>query len=149
MTTQPAQPAQPDPAQAFAIVDRVGKLEGIATQANERFNDQTQEISALRVENHAEHLAFRAEIAELRTENHAEHLALRTEIAEQGKELRAEHQALRVEIAEQGKELRAEIAEQGKELRAEIAALRTAMHRQTYLVIAVLGGLVTLLRFVG
>ena len=127
MTTQPAQPAQPDPAQAFAVVDRVSKLEGIAEQANERFSDQTQAINALRAEhqglraeNHAEHLAFRTEIAELRTENHAE------------------HQALRVEIAEQG-----------KELRAEIAALRTAMHRQTYLVIAVLGGLVTLLRFVG
>ena len=42
-------------------------------------------------------------------------------------------------------ETRAEIAE----VRAEIAELRSAMHRQTYLVIAVLGGLVTLLRFIG
>ena len=49
-------------------------------------------------------------------------------------------------------ETRTEIAEVRTEIssvRAEIAELRSAMHRQTYLVIAVLGGLVTLLRFIG
>lgn len=109
MTTQPAQPAQPDPARTVAIVDRISRLEGIAEQANERFNDQTQAINALRADNQAEHHSLRSAYDALRAENHTE------------------HQALRVEIAD----------------------LRSAMYRQTYVVIAALGGLVTLLRFIG
>ena len=35
------------------------------------------------------------------------------------------------------------------ELYAEIGKLRSEMHRQTYLIIGVIGGLVTLLRFIG
>ena len=103
MTTQ----AGPD------IPERVSRLEGAYEQANERFNDQTQAINALRADNQAEHQSLRAEIGELRTE------------------------------------LRAEIGQLRTELHAEIGQLRAEMHRQTYVVIAVLGGLVTLLRFIG
>ena len=99
MTTEPT----------TTIEQRVSKLEGAYEQANERFNDQTQAINALRTETRSEISSVRAEIAEFRAET------------------------------------RAEIAE----VRTEIAELRSAMHRQTYLVIAVLGGLVTLLRFIG
>ena len=95
MTTEPSTTTE----------QRVSKLEGAYEQANERFNDQTQAINALR----SEHQSFRVE-------NQADHQSLRSEFAQ---------------------------------LRAEIADLRGAMHRQTYLVIAVLGGLVTLLRFIG
>jgi len=56
----------------------------------------------------------------LRTENHAEHQALRVKIEEQGSELNAKFDRLRGE-----------------------------MHRQTILIVGVLGGLMALLRFAG
>lgn len=59
----------------------------------------------------------------LRAENHAEH-----------QELRASHEALRAEV-------RTEIGNVWR----EVAELRKEAHRQTYLIIGVLGGLMTLL----
>lgn len=99
MTTQPVQPEAPQPA---AMVERVGRLEGITEQINLRLAENAEAINTLRAE-------FRAEHESLRTE------------------FRAEHESLN----------------------AKIDRLRTEMHRQTLLVVGILGGLMALLRFVG
>ena len=65
-------------------------------------------------------------------------------------------QALSAKIDAQGEALRAEIREGDAALNAKIDAqnekidrLRSEMHRQTVLVVGLLGGLMALLRFVG
>ena len=67
--------------------------------------------------------------------------------------LRASLEAQRAELHAEIAELREEIRQVEAALRAEIrqvdSKLRSEMHRQTYLIIGVIGGLVTLLRFIG
>ena len=63
--------------------------------------------------------------------------------------LRASLEAQRAEMHAEIAELRVEIRTVDSNLRAEIGKLRSEMHRQTYLIIGVIGGLVTLLRFIG
>ena len=46
-------------------------------------------------------------------------------------------------------DLRTDMNERFNQVHAEIGKLRSEMHRQTYLIIGVIGGLVTLLRFIG
>ena len=100
--------------------ERLSKLEGVYEQVNERLRDLTEGQAALRASLEAQRAELHAEIADLRAE------------------------IRQVEAA-----LRAEIRQVDSNLRAEIGKLRSEMHRQTYLIIGVIGGLVTLLRFIG
>lgn len=121
MTTQPAQPEAPQPA---AMVERVSRLEGITEQINLRLAENTEAINTLRAENRAGHESLRAEF-------------------------RTEHESLRAENRAGHESLRAEFRAEHESLNAKIDRLRAEMHRQTLLVIGILGGLMALLRFVG
>ena len=67
---------------------------------------------------------------------------LRSEVNERFNELARGQAALGEEMRRGDAALRAEMNERLREIRSE-------MHRQTYLIIGVIGGLVTLLRFIG
>ena len=107
--------------------ERLSKLEGAYGQVNERFNDLTLAVR----EGDA---ALREGDAALREAD----AALRTDMNERFNELARGQDALR-----------ASLDALHAEMHAEIGKLRSEMHRQTYLIIGVIGGLVTLLRFIG
>ena len=109
------------------VVERVSRIEGIVEQVNLRL-----------------------------AENHDDIQALSAKIDAQGAKIDAQGEALRAKIDAQGEALRAEIREGDAALSAKIDAqnekidrLRSEMHRQTVLVVGLLGGLMALLRFVG
>ena len=117
--------------QAQTTEERLSKLEGAYGQVNERFNDLTQ--------------AVREGDSALREQIRQGDAALRAEMNERLRDLTQGQDALREEIRQGDANLRQVKAA----LRAEIGKLRSEMHRQTYLIIGVIGGLVTLLRFIG
>ena len=104
--------------------ERLSKLEGAYGQVNERFNDLTQAVR----------------------EGDA---ALRAEMNERLRDLTQGQDALREQIRQGDANLRQVEAALRAEIRQVDSKLRSEMHRQTYLIIGVIGGLVTLLRFIG
>ena len=78
-------------------------------------------------------------------ENHDDIQALSAKIDAQGEKIDAQGRELNAKIDAQGREFRAET----QALNEKIDRLRSEMHRQTVLVVGLLGGLMALLRFVG
>ena len=102
------------------VVERVSRIEGIVEQVNLRLAENHDDIQALSAKIDAQGEALRAEIRE-------------------------GDAALSEKIDAQGRELNAKIDAQNE----KIDRLRSEMHRQTVLVVGLLGGLMALLRFVG
>ena len=139
MTTQPETP----------VVERVSRIEGIVEQVNLRLAENHDDIQALSAKIDAQGAKIDAQGEALSAKIDAQGEALRAEIREGDA-------ALSAKIDAQGRELNAKIDAQGREFRAETQALnekidrlRSEMHRQTVLVVGLLGGLMALLRFVG
>ena len=109
------------------VLERVSRLEGAYDQVNERLGDLTQAMT------------------NLYNEVHEVETRLTAKIDAQGKEFRAEVQALDAKIDSKVDALTAKIEAQD----AKIDRLRGEMHRQAFLIVGLLGGLMALLRFVG
>ena len=128
MTTQPETP----------VVERVSRIEGIVEQVNLRLAENHDDIQALSAKIDAQGEKIDVETKALTAKIDAQGEALRAEIREGDA-------ALSAKIDAQGRELNAKIDAQNE----KIDRLRSEMHRQTVLVVGLLGGLMALLRFVG
>ena len=66
-----------------------------------------------------------------------------------GEEMRQADAALRTDMNERFNELAQGQTNLRAEMNERLREIRSEMHRQTYLIIGVIGGLVTILRFIG
>ena len=111
---------QPETAQSAPVIERVSRIEGIVEQINLRLAENHDGIQAL-----SDKIDTKVD-------------ALNDKIETQGRELRAEIHALNEKIDAKT-----------DAIHDKIDRLRSEMHRQTLLLAGILGGLMTLLRFVG
>ena len=120
MTTQ--QPTQSETAQDPVIM-RVGKLEGIAVQVDQRLAEHTETLNTMRRENHAEHQALNDKVDRQGEALRAEIGALGEKVDRQGEAYNAKIDTLRVEMHEK-------IDRQGEALNEKIDTLRVEMHEK-------------------
>ena len=156
MTTQ--QPTQSETAQDPVIV-RVGKLEGIAVQVDQRLAEHTETLNTMRRENHAEHQALNDKVDRQGEALRAEIGALGEKVDRQGEAYNAKIDTLRVEMHEkidrQGEAYNAKIEALNEkvdtlrvEMHEKVDRLRADMYRQGFLIVGALAGLMALFRII-